>query len=69
MGASRSIARLTQIRCWLADRDVSGELPHALLGTPAQRLPDQLASQLDDVFAQIAGSHVATDALKVVTNE
>jgi hypothetical protein len=60
---------LTQIRCWLADRDVSGELPHALLGTPAQRLPDQLASQLDDVFAQIAGSHVATDALKVVTNE
>jgi hypothetical protein len=54
-----------QIRCWLADRDISPELPHALLGTPGARLPDQLASDLDDLFGRIGGTRIESDALTV----
>lgn len=57
----------TQIHCWLADRDITAELPHALLGTPAGRLPDQLAGELDSIFSRVAGSHVATDVLTIGT--
>lgn len=56
---------LTQIRCWLADRDITAELPHALLGAPAVRLPDQLASELDTIFSHVAGPHVAADVLTI----
>jgi hypothetical protein len=56
---------LAQIRCWLADRDISAELPHALLGAPATRLPDQVANELDAIFARVAGPRVAVDVLTV----
>jgi hypothetical protein len=54
-----------QIRCWLADRDITPELPHALLATQAGRLPDQLASELDTVFSHIGGTRIATDVITV----
>jgi hypothetical protein len=56
-----------QIRCWLADRDITPELPHALLGPPSVRLPDQLASDLDTLFARINGTRIEVDALTVQT--
>jgi len=49
-----------QVRCWLADRDISPELPHALLDPGAARLPDRLAADLDDVFGRIGGNLVKT---------
>jgi hypothetical protein len=69
----RQPARLTaapgleQIRCWLADRDITSELPHALLGAPAGPLPDQLATDLDALFARIGGTRIATDVLTLRT--
>jgi hypothetical protein len=48
-----------RVQCWLADRDVSPELPHALLDASGSRLPDQLTAELDAVFARIHGSRVA----------
>jgi hypothetical protein len=54
---------LEQIRCWLADRDITPDLPHALLGTPAGPLPDQLATGLDALFARIGGTRIAAAAL------
>jgi hypothetical protein len=56
---------LGQIRCWLADRDITRDLPHALLGAPAGRLPDQLATGLDALFSGIGGTRIATDVLTV----
>ena len=56
-----------QIRCWLADRDITPELPHALLGAPAGRLPDQLATDLDALFSSIGGTRIATDVLTLRT--
>jgi hypothetical protein len=54
-----------QIRCWLADRDIGPELPHALLDPEAGRLPDRLAASLDDMFAVISGSRVLQAALTI----
>jgi hypothetical protein len=48
-----------RVQCWLADRDVSPELPHALLDASGSRLPDQLTAELDAVFARIHGSRIA----------
>jgi hypothetical protein len=56
-----------QIRCWLADRDISPELPHALFGAPSAPLPDQLAGDLDTLFSHIGGTRIETDALTIKT--
>lgn len=56
---------LAQIRCWLTDRDVTPELPHALIGTPAGRLPDQLSGDLDALFQRIGGTRIAADIVSV----
>jgi hypothetical protein len=54
-----------RIRCWLADRDIAPELPHALLGAPSARLPDQLAGDLDGLFGHIGGTRIEADVLTV----
>ena len=56
-----------QIRCWLADRDITPDLPPALLGAPAKPRPDQLATGLDALFARIGGTRIATDVLTIRT--
>jgi Domain of unknown function (DUF4384) len=56
---------LERIRCWLADRDIAPELPHALLGPASARLPDRLAADLDAIFAGIGGSRITTAALEI----
>jgi hypothetical protein len=56
---------LARIHCWLADRDITPELPHALLGASAGRLPDQLAGDLDFLFSRIGGTRIAADAVTV----
>lgn len=56
---------LEQIRCWLADRDISPELPHALLGASSGRLPERLATDLDATFSRIGGARIAADAVSV----
>ena len=56
---------LVGVHCWLADRDITPELPHALLGTPAGRLPDQLAGDLDVLFSRIGGTRIAADVMTV----
>jgi hypothetical protein len=58
---------LEQIRCWLADRDITPELPHALLGTSTGRIPDQLAGDLDSLFSRIGGTRIEADVLTVKT--
>jgi Domain of unknown function (DUF4384) len=54
---------LARVHCWLADRDITPELPHALLGTPTGRLPDQLAGDLDALFSRISGTRITADVL------
>lgn len=54
-----------RIRCWLADRDISPELPHALLDPAGARLPDRLAADLDAIFAGIAGARMAKASLDI----
>jgi len=56
-----------RIRCWLADRDITPELPHALLGSAAVRLPDQLAADLDGLFGRITGTRIEADVLTIKT--
>ncbi|WP_158258414.1 DUF4384 domain-containing protein [Rhodopila globiformis] len=56
-----------QVRCWLADRDISPELPHALLGAPSAPLPDQMAGELDALFSHIGGTRIETDVLTIRT--
>jgi hypothetical protein len=56
-----------QIRCWLADRDISPELPHALLGASSALLPEQLANDLDTLFGHIGGTRIEMDALTIRT--
>lgn len=56
---------LAQIRCWLADRDLSPELPHALISAAAGRIPDHVASNLEALFSQMGGTRVATDILTI----
>jgi hypothetical protein len=58
---------LEQIRCWLADRDITPELPHALLGATTGRLPDQLAIDLDGLFNHIGATRIAVDVLTLKT--
>jgi hypothetical protein len=58
---------LEQIRCWLADRDITPELPHALLGSSTGRIPDQLAGDLDGLFSHIGGTRIEADVLTVKT--
>jgi hypothetical protein len=62
-----AIAGTQQVRCWLTDRDVSPELPHALLAGPADRLPDPLAADLDGVFSRVGGTRIATSVLTIRT--
>ncbi|MBV8616969.1 MAG: DUF4384 domain-containing protein [Acetobacteraceae bacterium] len=52
-----------QIRCWLADRDISAELPHGLFVRSAERLPDRLAADLDRTFANVPGSRISKASL------
>jgi hypothetical protein len=47
-----------QIRCWLADRDITPELPHALINPQTARLPDQLSGDLDALFSHIGGTRI-----------
>nr|WP_294526706.1 DUF4384 domain-containing protein [uncultured Rhodopila sp.] len=56
-----------RIRCWLADRDITPELPHALLGATSARLPDQLATDLDALFGRIGGTRIEADQLTIKT--
>lgn len=56
-----------RVRCWLADRDITLDLPHGLLGTLSARLPDQLAGDLDALFVRIKGTRIASDTLTVST--
>jgi hypothetical protein len=58
---------LGQIRCWLADRDIAPELPHALLGAPTGHIPDQLAGDLDSLFSRIGGTRIEADVLTLKT--
>lgn len=44
-----------RVQCWLADRDIGPELPHALLDASGARLPDRVAADLDATFAAIGG--------------
>jgi uncharacterized protein DUF4384 len=64
----RAFPGLARIRCWLADRDLTPELPHALQGAPTGQLPDQLAGDLDALFSRIGGTRIATDVLTVITD-
>lgn len=61
----RAAAGLEKIRCWLADRDITPELPHALLGTPTGRIPERLGTDLDATFSHIGGVRIATDVVTV----
>jgi Domain of unknown function (DUF4384) len=54
-----------RVRCWLADRDISPELPSALLNGTGTPLPDRLAADLDAVFAGIGGSRMAGASLSI----
>ena len=56
---------MEQIRCWLTDRDVSPELPHALLNTSMTPLPEHLAADVEAIFAGIGNSQIARSALRI----
>jgi hypothetical protein len=62
-----AVPGLEQIHCWLADRDITPELPHALLGPPTVRVPDQIAGDLDSLFSRIGGTRIESDVLTVKT--
>jgi Domain of unknown function (DUF4384) len=65
--ALRADAGLDQVRCWLADRDLTPELPHALLGATTGRIPDQLASDLGGLFSRVGGTRIEADVLTIRT--
>jgi hypothetical protein len=54
-----------EVHCWLADRDISPELPHALIASPPARLPDQIAGELESLFSGIEGSRMARATLRI----
>ncbi|RYJ02745.1 MAG: hypothetical protein EON47_06495 [Acetobacteraceae bacterium] len=56
---------LERIRCWLADRDISAELPHALLAGRGERLPSTLAENLDQAFRRIGASRIVGAELAI----
>jgi hypothetical protein len=60
-------AGTAEIRCWLADRDITPELPHALLGAPAARSPDQFTGDLNALFVRIDGTRIVTDTIMLRT--
>jgi hypothetical protein len=60
-------AAVSQIRCWLADRDISPELPHALLNASSAPLPEQVAGDLDALFSHISGTRIESDAVSIRT--
>ncbi len=62
-----AVPGLERIHCWLADRDITPELPHALLGPPTARVPDQIAGDLDGLFSRIGGTRIESDVLTVKT--
>jgi hypothetical protein len=53
------------VACYLADRDIGPELPHALLGDKAIRLPENLASHIDAVFDGVGGTRVVKAVIPV----
>jgi hypothetical protein len=53
------------IRCWLADRDIASELPHALLDATGRRIPDQLADDLDGIFSRVRSTRIQAEALAI----
>jgi hypothetical protein len=61
----KAVPGTQQIHCWLADRDITPELPHALLGPSTVRVPDQIAGDLDGLFSRIGGTRIETDVLTV----
>lgn len=58
---------LRQVQCWLADRNISAELPNALIAGPSRRLPERVASDLDGMFARVGGTRIATASLAIET--
>jgi len=70
-GPRRSLAILAgppgreRISCWLADRDIGPELPHALLAAAGERLPDRLATDIGAVFNAVSGSRIARASLEI----
>jgi hypothetical protein len=58
-------AGIQNIRCWLADRDISPDLPKQWLAGPPARLTELPGPGLDTVFGRIGGTHIETDALPV----
>jgi hypothetical protein len=54
-----------EIRCYLADRDIGPELPHALLDPSAARLPDGLAANLDAIFDAVTGTRISKASLSL----
>jgi hypothetical protein len=54
-----------EVRCWLADRDISPELPHAMLDAAMTPLPDSLARDVEAIFAGITGSQMARTSMAI----
>lgn len=65
-GALTAGPNLHKVRCWLADRNISAELPSALVGKPA-RLPDRLTEDLDGLFSRVGGTRIATSVVTIET--
>ena len=65
-GALTAGPDLNKVRCWLADRNISAELPSALVGKPA-RLPDRLTEDLDGLFSRVGGTRIATSVVTIET--
>lgn len=64
-GALVAGKELQKVQCWLADRNISAELPSALVGGPMRRLPDRLAGDLDGLFSRVGGTRLATAVLPI----
>jgi Domain of unknown function (DUF4384) len=54
-----------RVTCYLADRDVAAELPHALLSDAMPRLPENLAARLDGIFDAISGTRVLKTSISI----
>lgn len=60
---------LRHVRCWLADRNISAELPNALIAGPATRIPERLAADLSGFFTRVGGTRIATADVAIETTE
>jgi hypothetical protein len=58
---------LQKVQCWLADRNISAELPSALVGGSPRRLPDRLTDDLDGLFSRVGGTRLVTAVLPIGT--